>query len=68
MLDGRLCYFTGKSNFGNCGLYPVILEDKNQNPVRKLLYLEAMYATGVINAIKLNFWFEMSVMIMAFSK
>lgn len=61
------CYFTYKSSLGDCGLYPVILADKNQNPVWKLLYFEAMYTIRVINAIKLNFWFKMPMMIMAFS-
>lgn len=65
MLDGGWCYFTYKSSLGDCGLYPVILADKNQNPAGKSLYLAAMCTIGVIITIKFNFWFKMP-MIMAF--
>lgn len=66
MLDQGWCYFTSKSILGGCGLHPVIHADKNQNPVWKLLSLKAMYTIGVIDAIKLNFWFKMPMMIMTF--
>lgn len=66
MLDQGWCYFTSKSILGDCGLYPMIRADKNQNPVWKLLSLKAMYTIGVTDAIKLNFWFKMPMMIMTF--